>query len=496
LYHYPGSLFQNTNAKINDYTSNSVFNTNYTILDTDLYDALIKSNSNGYSTLFDSSDNKHTNAEFYQYSPNAYLTYRYNRYYCGEPFYDYVDEVVYELYDLYDQIVQTRSFSGNLKPLINTENDYTWVINRNTNGYNELQRISTNQFDFVAGIGLLLQKQLYGLYNRFVLFTSYNSLRLTRLTQNGQIDLLWGENGIPLCDAGPNHILSNASFSMIDGNLIVSIFNLRNSQLILANINPSDCSVVNLQTFDISCHEMPVINFIDNKLLISFIHSETNYLNTKCFELTDNSWNEAWIRSTSIMPVNEYDVKRIGNKLLYAYASSSQNTSRIYLKTLDLNGYSDQQDHAYFLPNLCNNQIKPMITVIGDDTAFINRLEYNNELCKALVYDLISTNHLATDQETAQALNPVISINNYPNPFNQNTQITWEMNKQANVEINIYNIKGQKVKQLYQSTANRGMNSLDWNSKDDSKKSLPSGIYFIRLKSEGHSSVRKILLLK
>ncbi|HOD54128.1 MAG TPA: hypothetical protein PKJ08_06355 [Candidatus Cloacimonadota bacterium] len=59
-----------------------------------------------------------------------------------------------------------------------------------------------------------------------------------------------------------------------------------------------------------------------------------------------------------------------------------------------------------------------------------------------------------------------------------------------------YNIKGQKVKHLYQSAANRGMNSLDWYSKDDSKKSLPSGIYFIRLKSEGHCSVRKILLLK
>ena len=242
---------------------------------------------------------------------------------------------------------------------------------------------------------------------------------------------------------------------------------------------------------------MPVIHLIDNKAIVSYTDPENeNRLTACCYEFIDNSWQYNWTRPVSQMPFTDYDLKIIGDKLLYAYACPTENSSRIYLKTLNVNGEPDQDENAYILPNLCNYQSKPIITVISNESAFINRMEYNNEMCKILVYDLISTNNLASDQGSAQPVKPAIYVKNYPNPFSQQTRITWLITKQAEIEIDIYNIKGQRVKRVCQTTACSGKNSLDWDSKDDSGNNLPSGIYFIRLRSEGQSTVRKMLLLK
>jgi flagellar hook assembly protein FlgD len=63
--------------------------------------------------------------------------------------------------------------------------------------------------------------------------------------------------------------------------------------------------------------------------------------------------------------------------------------------------------------------------------------------------------------------------------------------KNANHIIDIYNIKGQKVRSLNQDAKNP--NRIEWNKKDEHQNILSSGIYFYRIRNEEHSSSFKKL---
>lgn len=87
-------------------------------------------------------------------------------------------------------------------------------------------------------------------------------------------------------------------------------------------------------------------------------------------------------------------------------------------------------------------------------------------------------------------------IHNYPNPFNPSTTISWENIDIDNTELslNIYNIKGQKVKSF---TKLNSINSIIWDGRNDISKPVASGIYFYNLRA-GTKVVasRKCVLLK
>jgi hypothetical protein len=86
--------------------------------------------------------------------------------------------------------------------------------------------------------------------------------------------------------------------------------------------------------------------------------------------------------------------------------------------------------------------------------------------------------------------------NNYPNPFNPETNIAFDLAKGSKVEIEIYNIKGQKVKTLLNEVKPAGSYTVNWKGKDDKGKSVASGIYFCRFKTRDYTSTRKMLMLK
>ncbi len=85
----------------------------------------------------------------------------------------------------------------------------------------------------------------------------------------------------------------------------------------------------------------------------------------------------------------------------------------------------------------------------------------------------------------------------YPNPFNPTTTISFSIPEESKIEIAIYNLKGQKVKQLVNDKLVEGQHSIIWNSEDDTDKKVASGIYFYKLSVNGKTeAVKKCLLLK
>ena len=86
--------------------------------------------------------------------------------------------------------------------------------------------------------------------------------------------------------------------------------------------------------------------------------------------------------------------------------------------------------------------------------------------------------------------------NNYPNPFNPETTISFSLKEASNVQIEIFDIKGRKVKTLINKEYNHGNHTITWNAKDDKGKELSSGMYFYRMKTNTKIETKKMLLIK
>ncbi len=85
---------------------------------------------------------------------------------------------------------------------------------------------------------------------------------------------------------------------------------------------------------------------------------------------------------------------------------------------------------------------------------------------------------------------------NFPNPFNPETEITFQVQKASNIEINVYNLNGQLICNLVNEVKSIGTYSVNWNSKDNNGKEVPSGVYIYTMKADNFSTSKKMTLLK
>jgi len=88
------------------------------------------------------------------------------------------------------------------------------------------------------------------------------------------------------------------------------------------------------------------------------------------------------------------------------------------------------------------------------------------------------------------------SLSNYPNPFNPETTIHYNLENESAVELSIFNIKGQKIKTLVKEEKTMGHHSVVWDGKDDSNNSVSSGIYMYKLRTDRKETTKRMLLLK
>jgi hypothetical protein len=85
---------------------------------------------------------------------------------------------------------------------------------------------------------------------------------------------------------------------------------------------------------------------------------------------------------------------------------------------------------------------------------------------------------------------------NHPNPFNPETRISFALSSASKTAIHIYNIKGEKVRTLVNEQLDAGYHFVIWSGTDDNGRSVASGIYFYKFKTDNFSKTKKMLLLK
>ena len=86
--------------------------------------------------------------------------------------------------------------------------------------------------------------------------------------------------------------------------------------------------------------------------------------------------------------------------------------------------------------------------------------------------------------------------NNYPNPFNPSTIISYSIPNQEIVKVNIYNVKGDHIIELFNNFKSEGVYSIDWNGKDERGSQVSAGVYFYDMKAGEFWQTKKMILLK
>lgn len=80
---------------------------------------------------------------------------------------------------------------------------------------------------------------------------------------------------------------------------------------------------------------------------------------------------------------------------------------------------------------------------------------------------------------------------NFPNPFNPSTKISYKINQEGYVKLSVFNLVGQEIETLVNEYQSAGKYDIEFNAKD-----LPSGIYLYKLQVNGYTSVKRMTLIR
>ncbi|MCF7794710.1 MAG: hypothetical protein K9N39_12010, partial [Candidatus Cloacimonetes bacterium] len=150
---------------------------------------------------------------------------------------------------------------------------------------------------------------------------------------------------------------------------------------------------------------------------------------------------------------------------------------------------------------LGNNHYKLHLFFLDDYSYGSSIQGFGDNLGGMQMYCSIDIDTFADSQENTIPQTQ-ISLNNYPNPFNPTTTISFNVTQtSAFATIEIYNLKGQKIKtfshaELVEACGTPNSYFVVWNGRDDYNKLVSSGIYFAKLKAGKTELTRKMLLMK
>jgi hypothetical protein len=151
------------------------------------------------------------------------------------------------------------------------------------------------------------------------------------------------------------------------------------------------------------------------------------------------------------------------------------------------------------LPNILSSTVQ---LIYGENIISMKKI-YNisDEYIESPFSNTIYVNGTTNENEIITLTKNTILHNNYPNPFNPSTTIQFTvgnelLSKESFISIDIFNIKGQRVKTLISGYYPTGTHSVVWNGDDINGKQVSSGLYFYRMIKDDFSSIKKMILMK
>ena len=112
---------------------------------------------------------------------------------------------------------------------------------------------------------------------------------------------------------------------------------------------------------------------------------------------------------------------------------------------------------------------------------------------------LVSGQEVSIDSVRVESTNPSgrILLNNSPNPFNNETKISFGLDQAQTISLKIYNLNGQMIKTLIENQLYEAQfHHLSWNATNDQNQPVSTGSYYLQLISESGDSMIKLLYIK
>jgi hypothetical protein len=172
---------------------------------------------------------------------------------------------------------------------------------------------------------------------------------------------------------------------------------------------------------------------------------------------------------TSHLNAQSYDMKiceKDGNQIIVATETITKMT------------FALDQTHALLVSQKDGLQIKSIIT--GIDKITFNEL----------------TPIEATEQQLKMNIKTFVLHQSYPNPFNRSTIIKYELPTPGWVHIQIFNVKGQLIRNLESRYWHSGVHSIVWNGENDNLQPVTTGPYFYKVKFNDSFQMKKLLIVE
>ena len=234
--------------------------------------------------------------------------------------------------------------------------------------------------------------------------------------------------------------------------------------------------------------------------------------------ITTNNGNN-WSIQQSFPYVTDFAIDIANDNICYV-TFGGVSTNRISKTT---NGGNNWYDISNGLPSISVNSVilrttTPRMLLLGTDMGVYQStndgaswISFNNGLPTLQIYDLKYKEPLGFilaasygrgcwtfNLSQATGIKPNSQIvtkyelsQNFPNPFNPTTTISFSIPKSSKVKLIVYDILGREVTQLVNGSFNPGKHELTWDA-----AFLPSGIYFYKLETNKFSDTKKLVLLK
>ncbi len=103
---------------------------------------------------------------------------------------------------------------------------------------------------------------------------------------------------------------------------------------------------------------------------------------------------------------------------------------------------------------------------------------------------------VAIDEEYFSVPSEFAIVGNYPNPFNPSTTIRYTLDAVSSVNLEVYNMLGQKVATVYSGIGHSGVNEVTWNGTNDFNQLVNSGVYLYRISTPSGAVSGKMIMLK
>ncbi len=238
--------------------------------------------------------------------------------------------------------------------------------------------------------------------------------------------------------------------------------------------------------------QSPASIVIDKNLYVFWTHES---LNINAFTIHGETlWDSVHVYNECPGSVSDVSKTPDGILLSGAGTSGGWNNNNIWLQHMNLDGTFT--DDPIIVCDAVGSQHTPRLIDAENNKYFIMWKDYRTNTPYYEYYvQLFDYEQTKTEQDQdAPGLSP--NLTNYPNPFNPTTTVQFSLAKESEVELKVYNVKGQLVKTLQKDILPSGRHFLEWNGEDNRSRSVSSGVYLMNLNIDGRDYRRKILLLK